>query len=253
GSGAGPDDTYQSYNQNPNATGSVSLLGVDMTSDSSSPKDWTATINVTEVPVSGGLLTNSVISFNANGAFDANSTSWDTCVMIMYSVARNATEKGQDDSGDCSATLGDQCKADWVARINTATANASNGGDDPCSFAAPQIPDSCMGTLASDSVTGVITSNYTMGSAWWFATESPPPHEASNFTAYETAATRIWPVLLIQSNNETNTYSTQMSCLRAKNAAQGSHEIGDVPGAGSRVEGVWWSLAAVFAVMGFLV
>lgn len=92
-----------------------------------------------------------------------------------------------------------------------------------------------------------------MGSAWWYATESPPPHEASNFTAYERAATRIWPVLLIQSNNETKTYSTQMNCLRAKNAAQGSHEIGDVPGAGTRVGGVWWSLMVVFAVMGFLI
>jgi hypothetical protein len=92
-----------------------------------------------------------------------------------------------------------------------------------------------------------------MGSAWWYATDSSPPREASNFTAYETAATRIWPVLLIQSNNETNAYTAEMGCLRAKNAAQGSHEIGDVPGAGSRVEGVGWSLAAVFAVMGFLV
>ena len=97
-----------------------------------------------------------------------------------------------------------------------------------------------------------ITSNYTKGEAWFYATESQPPHQATNFTAYETAATRIWPVLLIQANNDTKTFSTQMSCLRAKNAAQGSHEIGDVPGAGSHVEGVWWSLAAVFAVMGFL-
>ena len=154
GTGAGPDDTYQSYNQNPNATGSVSLLGVDMTSSSSSsPKDWTAAINVTEVPVSGGFLTNSVISFIANGVFVANST-WNTCAMIMYNVARNATEKGQGDSGDCSATLGDQCKADWVAKITTAAANAGNAGEDPCLFTPPQIPDSCIGTLAADSIAG---------------------------------------------------------------------------------------------------
>lgn len=156
GTGTGPEDTYQSYNQNPNATGSVSLLGVDMTSTSStsSPKHWTAAINVTEVPVSGGYLTNSVISFNANGDFVANSTSWATCAMIMYRVARNATEKGQDDSGDCSATLGDRCRADWIARINTAVANAGNAGEDPCLFTPPQIPKSCIGTLSADSIAG---------------------------------------------------------------------------------------------------
>lgn len=100
-----------------------------------------------------------------------------------------------------------------------------------------------------------ITKNYTMGSAWWYAADSSdsPPHAASNFTSYEVAATRIWPVLLIQSNNETNTFSTQMRYLRSTTATQSSHEIGDVPGAGNRVEDVWWSLAAVFTIVAFLV
>ncbi|KAL2071039.1 hypothetical protein VTL71DRAFT_12274 [Oculimacula yallundae] len=256
GSGSGLDNTFQAYNQKPNATGSVSLVGVDMTSNSSSggqPRDWTAAVNVTDVPVSEGVRTNTVISFDAKGAFEANSTSWTTCVMIMHDVARNATENGQKDTGDCVATFGQQCKADWMDRVNVAFANAINqGSEDPCSsISTPQIPFSCTGLFTTDSVTGSIEANYTMGSAWWYAAESPPFHQASNFTAYETAATRIWPVFLMQGNNETTTYSTQMSCLRAKTATQGSHEIGDVPGGGSRIEDVWWSLAAVFAVMGF--
>ncbi|KAH7351343.1 hypothetical protein BKA65DRAFT_396384 [Rhexocercosporidium sp. MPI-PUGE-AT-0058] len=256
GSGSGPDDTFQGYNQNPNATGSGSLLGVDMSSNSSSgdnPKDWTAAINVTDVPVSGGVITNSVISFNDNGAFNPNSTTWNTCVMIMFDVARNATEKGQKDPGDCSAALGDQCRSDWIGRVSVAAANAGNEGRDPCSISFPDIPSSCTGLFSPNGVTGPIEPSYTMGSAWWYAADPLPAHKASNFTSYETAATRIWPVLLIQTNNQTKTFSTQMSCLRARTATQGSHEIRDVPGAGSRVNRVRWSLSAVFAVAGFMI
>ena len=82
------------------------------------------------------------------------------------------------------------------------------------------------------------------------------PHDVSNNTPYEVAVTRIWPILLVQSPgrnffNGSGATSVGLSCLRATNSTPGSEEIGDVPGAGSRMGYSVWGLVGMMAMMAF--
>lgn len=94
----------------------------------------------------------------------------------------------------------------------------------------------------------------TSGQALFYNTDMP--HDVSN-TAYEVAATRIWPILLIQSPkrsvlNGTSITSVRMSCLKATNATPGSEKIGDVPRAGSWVGYNVLGLISVMAITAFV-
>jgi hypothetical protein len=77
------------------------------------------------------------------------------------------------------------------------------------------------------------------GGAFYF--DNSEPHDPSNTTFYENAATRIWPVMLIQSpknlhDNGAGFTHAGMSCLRATNPTQGSKAIGDVPSAAEKAQ-----------------
>ncbi|KUJ17849.1 uncharacterized protein LY89DRAFT_28129 [Mollisia scopiformis] len=265
GTGAGPSQDvaiYQTANQHPNATGSVSLRGVNMTNipDIASPVSWTASLNVTEVAdipgANGSVITNSVISLDSDGAFIANS-SWDTCVIVMESVALNATVKGQKDNGNCSATFGDECVLAWTGAISLARAVAaasSNQRSGACGgMAFPQIPGACMGSLDSGFIaTNITTTNNTSGGLFLYTTDEL--HDPANLTFYETAATRIWPILVVQSPSHdfeggSGIISPSMRCLRAQNSTEGSTPIGDVPGVGSRFDFGVWKMSIVLMAM----
>jgi len=69
----------------------------------------------------GQVITNSVISFNSNGAFQ-NQSEWDTCVYIITDVAMNATVNGQDEKGDCEGTFGNNCTQAWIGAVQEARA-----------------------------------------------------------------------------------------------------------------------------------
>jgi len=84
---------------------------------------------------------------------------------------------------------------------------------------------------------------------WFYFLDTP--HAPGNLTPYESAATRIFPISLIQSPNETfnngsGATAIDTICLRAENVSSGSEPIGDFPGAGSKVSiGVWMALFVV--------
>lgn len=72
---------FKAAAQHPNATGSLSLQGVNMTDNplgNISPEMWTALLNVTEVSgtseAHGQTVSTSVISLDSHGAFIANSS-----------------------------------------------------------------------------------------------------------------------------------------------------------------------------------
>ncbi|CZR69414.1 uncharacterized protein PAC_19314 [Phialocephala subalpina] len=269
GPGPYPNGTfYASANANPNATGSVFLEGLNMANPTNTlqPKLWTASINVTSVPNfpgssnSSSTITNSVISLDARGNFISNSSSWDTCAIVMQSVAINATVKGQNDNGNCSATLGIECANAWTRAIarsrQVAATSRRDPGDGACGgMTFPDVPDECMGSLNSSLIaTDINNSNVTARQALFYNADMP--HNVSNHTPYEVAATRIWPILLVQSPrrdvfNGSGATSVGLSCLRATNFTPGSEEIGDVPGAGSRMGYSVWGLVGMMTMMAF--
>lgn len=71
-------------------------------------------------------------------------------------LARNATVKGQEDTGDCTATLGSTCATDWENALVSARARAGVQGNstDACGgMSTPPVPDSCKGTFVVDTIT----------------------------------------------------------------------------------------------------
>jgi hypothetical protein len=79
---------FGAANQHPNATGSVYLIGANMTEDPSTTlafTEWTASVNVTEVPgcslaPSGQVITNSVISFNSMARLGIRANGIPACI-----------------------------------------------------------------------------------------------------------------------------------------------------------------------------
>src|SRR5215469_7175833 len=90
------------------------------------------------------------------------------------------------------------------------------------------------------------------GGAFWY--DESPPHDPSNTTHYESATTRIWPMMVIQSpknshDNGVGFTRAGISCLRA---TQGSKAIEDVPSVESHAKAGLVGLACFFAGMGLL-
>jgi hypothetical protein len=166
GTGPGPymqSALYEAANQHPNATGTKSVLGVNMTLSpfTSQAVTWTAFINVTEVAgdtsvPAGEVVTNTVFSLNANGNFiEGNSSNFQTCVLVMTDIARNATVKGQNDKGLCKETFGAKCVVDWENAVSSAVILASNrnktSADGACGgMTTPAIPESCQGSFTTN-------------------------------------------------------------------------------------------------------
>ena len=101
-----------------------------------------------------------------------------------------------------------------------------------------------MGVTRDNST--VLRGNY----PFIYNTDGPP--DASKTKYYESAATRIWPIALIQSPKGTfeggaGGMQSNMSCLKAMNATAGSQPIKEVPGAGSRLQFGVWALVATGA------
>lgn len=164
GAGPGPENqlsVFEAANQNPNATGSIPLDAIDTSENDATlrPVTWTASINVTDVPINDQVVTNSVLSFSSSPDVFTNNSSWQTCMVILRSVALNATVDGQDDTGDCKATFGDDCVGNFTSALSLAAITAvsrkesSSSSSDPCSgFAVPPVPKQCQGMFTANSL-----------------------------------------------------------------------------------------------------
>lgn len=192
-----------------------------------------------------------------------DNSAWDTIVIIFTDVARNATVDGQKDEGNCYATLGQTCVQDYTTVISDSIIRqvASN----ITTPIIPSPPASCGNRLSSASIinrkslTPVSPSNFDIiiafdskfanGSAYIYS--SSPAHNASNDTYYQAAATRVWPIVVIQGGeNGTGIWVTSMSCLRANATTKGSEGIGSVPGAAVRIKTCSWVVMSVAGLVG---
>ncbi|KAH8656246.1 hypothetical protein BGZ60DRAFT_532555 [Tricladium varicosporioides] len=244
GSGPGPENyasIFQEANKSPNATGAVDLYATNMSVDGNTGVRllWAAHLNITEVknlnytPSSTDVITNSVLSIDTLGNWVPNSR-WETTIIIFTDVALNATVDGQKDTGDCYTALGQKCVKEYTQSISTLLHS------DPLNITRTLVPpESCENRISSASVVNRFGSTFPDKSAYYHA--SSAAHNASNTTFYETAATRIWPIVIIQTgkygpNNASGISTTQMSCLRANATTKGSMGIGKVPGAAASVK-----------------
>jgi hypothetical protein len=238
---------FSNANQNPNATGSSTILGVDTSLDKFEirPVVWDVSINVKEVPwTSNQTVSNSVISFSAAPEIFNTSDVWESCMLIFLDVERKATVKGQDDKGGCGATLGEDCVGNLTQALSTAMSQSEQrNATSPCnSMTLPRIPTQCQGSVSKDSLRSsmfpthapqlytyrfaAISLNQTTGDSYFF--NASDPHDASNTTFYESAATRIWPLVLIQSSVKDGgggATSAKMSCLRASMLLLGQRQL----------------------------
>jgi hypothetical protein len=163
--GPGPSQNatlFADANQHPNATGSGVVGGVDTSLDNvgTVPIVWTTSINVTEVPwAPNQTVTNTALTFSEPWmqypAHQNNTGVWGTCVLIMKHVERNATVKGQSDSGDCFSTFGEECVLELRDAITDAFVEASRktNSTGTCErMKIPPIPLPCSGSMTFDSV-----------------------------------------------------------------------------------------------------
>ncbi|KAA8573421.1 hypothetical protein EYC84_005007 [Monilinia fructicola] len=130
---------------------------------------------------------------------------------------------------------------------------ASNSSWETCVVLLTNVPRNVT-VEGQDDKGNYITSNQTDGSAWMF--QSSDAHDPTNFTFYEEAVTRIWPMMLIQgpSNDFVGGGFTiaQMSCLRATNITSGSRKVDSVPGAASRVMFDGWVTLVALGTLALL-
>ncbi|KAF4627858.1 hypothetical protein G7Y89_g10294 [Cudoniella acicularis] len=244
GLGPGPANdaiVFQEASKSPNATGAVDLHATNMSVDGNTGIAllWAAHLNITEVTNLNytssptDVITNSVLSIDTLGNWVPNSL-WETKIIIFTDVALNATVDGQKDTGDCHAALGQQCVDDYTLSIGSLfISDALNVTQ------VPAPPASCQSRLSSASVVNELSSTFADRSAYYYASSAAYP--ASNTTYYEQAATRIWPIIVMQTgkygpNNASGISSTRMSCLRANATTEGSVAIGKVPGAAASVK-----------------
>jgi hypothetical protein len=164
GSGYGPighSDVFKSRAASPNATGSTYPDGVDVISTNPSniiSSPWLLQMNVSEISgtdlglLSNETVTNSVlqISYPALNTTSTavNSSAWAVCALIVEGLAINSTTAGQNDTGQCTETLGDSCVQDlesaFIQAYNT------SGSNDCKAMTIPTIPSSCDGSLGRD-------------------------------------------------------------------------------------------------------
>jgi len=248
-SGPHPNASYfASYNHFPNATGTGYISAVNTSfSDPMSLETaaWNTQINVTEVPWGNNqTVTNTVISLYTQDNIFASNSSWDTCIILVLDVARNATVKGQDDEGGCEQTFGEDCVGNFTAMIANKRVNAAKrNGTSACGgISLFDIPPQCAGSFNVQFLSQNITPNQTLSLSQSWIYSASEPHDPSNTTYYEEAATRIWPMVLVQSpkssfNHGEGFMSAKMGCVRARNATEGSKEVDGVPGGAGRIAG----------------
>jgi hypothetical protein len=149
--------------QHPNATGSVSFVGPDLT-PSSNPGEWTWTIQVAEIKSSNAstitIEESLSLSWPANTSLDSPDA-WDICVTVIRGLPQNVTNAAQDESGDCEKTFSEECIDALKDSKNVAgpsgTPDAVCGG-----YSIDKVPDVCTpyfpSTLSGPSFGGTFTT-----------------------------------------------------------------------------------------------
>ncbi|KAI1499573.1 hypothetical protein F5X99DRAFT_389387 [Biscogniauxia marginata] len=231
--------TWEANLASPNATGSSSVTGFDITQrwPSDEVDGWTLSVNVTsDIPdsetrdpgnSSGQTYTGTSIFLrapeNIQAAFANRSaideTTWKICVVFIPNGPQE--DQSTSDNGTCSF-LSSQCVTD----LQQAYADKFARNQD-CYGTAPSTPSSCGDSVNTANFS---TQQFPLDSSNGtevFVTASDS-HDPGDENAWENATGKVWPVLTIWGWNiragapEGSSPRTQLSCIRANNIEPGS-------------------------------
>ncbi|KAI1138407.1 hypothetical protein F5Y05DRAFT_38479 [Hypoxylon sp. FL0543] len=234
----------------PNATGSVSVAGFDISQKwpSQAVDGWTLSVNVSsDVPDSqtlnpgnatGQTFTGTSIFLKApdgiQTAFANESAVDETTWKICVAVVPNGPQEDQSaaDNGTCGF-LSSQCISD----LQGAYADKFSGSQD-CYGSPPATPSSCGSSVDTANFQVQQLPLNSVNGTEVFVTASDA-HAAGDQTAWNNATRQTWPVLTLWGWNtrakapEGSKPQVQLSCIRASNVEAGS----EAPSSGAVVRG----------------
>ncbi|KAI1390482.1 uncharacterized protein F4822DRAFT_426329 [Hypoxylon trugodes] len=249
-------ETWERNLAQPNATGTFSVIGYDISQKwpSSQVDGWTLSVNVSsDVPDSQTLNPNNATGKTFTGtsiflkapdsiqsAFTNQSaldeTTWKICVAVIPNAPQE--DSSTKDNGTCGY-LSSQCITD----LQQAYAKKFPGSED-CYGTPPSTPSSCGSSVntANFQVQQLPLNSVNGTEVYVTASDS---HDAGDQTAWNNAIKQAWPVLTLWGYNtrakapDGTLPQVQLSCIRADNVAAGSEK----PSSGSRYYG-----SAMFAI-----
>ncbi|KAI1767962.1 hypothetical protein GGR53DRAFT_52974 [Hypoxylon sp. FL1150] len=231
-------ETWERNLAQPNATGSISVTGFDISQKwpSQGVNGWTLSVNVSsDVPDSQSMNANSTATGSVTGtsiflkapegiqsAFAdqtaLDETTWKICVNVIPNGPQD--DDSAADNGTCSF-LSSQCIAD----LQQAYADKFSGSQD-C-YSPPSTPSSCGGTVDTNNFQVQQLPLTSVNGTEVFVTASES-HAVGDETAWNNATKQVWPVLTVWGWNtrakapEDSTPQVQLSCLRASSVESGS-------------------------------
>lgn len=230
-------ETWERELAQPNATGSSSVTGFDLSQrwPSQQVDGWTLSLNVSrDIPDSqtlnptngtGRAFTGTSIflrapntiqeSFSDQAALD--NTTWKICVAVIP----NGPLDDSSEDGTCSF-LSSQCITD----LQQAYADKFSRNQD-CYGTPPSTPSSC-GSLVNTANFGVQQFPLSSVNGTEVFVTASDGHDAGNETAWDNATRQVWPVLTtwgwnVRANAPNDSSpQVQLSCIRANNIEPGS-------------------------------
>ncbi|KAF5023500.1 hypothetical protein F66182_4451 [Fusarium sp. NRRL 66182] len=267
------EEERQSFFKNPNATGTYTFEAYDV-SERFPPNEtvggWKATIqvaNITGDPEADKPYLGIGISFQApegmelpttNGSSTNSSSNYGVCMAYWGPslLGDGALDDAQDDDGDCTSFLSDECIEAFKAQ------GAGYYWDGETCASLPNIPEACddsySGSGGTYGVRGKSNNSWLFGRYEMLTLGTVGANLSENFNdsilvsrrssiddeesvmtqeeAYKNAVRGVWTVLINWGVHDRTTYSPNdvlqpsLLCLRAKNVTRGSED----PNAGSR-------------------
>ncbi|KAG5664540.1 hypothetical protein KAF25_008274 [Fusarium avenaceum] len=246
-------EEWQSRFKNPNATGTYAFEGYNVSEPSPANKTvdgWTATIrvaNITDDPDADQPYPGIDISVKAPDGMklpelnssQTNSSNWHVC-MSFWTISRmedRTTDDAQDDDGDCSSFLSEEC----IEALKDAGIGHSWNGR-RCGN-APRLPRECGDYYINTSrlpETGSLGANLSLFDGSTLISQQVHTNEGqvgmSQKDAYNGAVRGVWTVMIGWGRQSKLVYSKDdvmqptLLCLRARNITNGSED----PNAGVR-------------------
>ncbi|KAI6775454.1 hypothetical protein HG530_002212 [Fusarium avenaceum] len=247
-------EEWQSRFKNPNATGTYAFEGYNVSEPSPANKTvdgWTATIrvaNITDDPDADQPYPGIDISVKAPDGMklpelnssQTNSSNWHVC-MSFWTISRmedRTTDDAQDDDGDCSSFLSEEC----IEALKDAGIGHSWNGR-RCGN-APRLPRECGDYYINTSrppETGSLGANLSLFDGSTLISQQVHTNEGqvgmSQKDVYNGAVRGVWTVMIGWGRQTKFVYSKDdvmqptLLCLRARNITNGSED----PNAGVRV------------------
>ncbi|KAM0433045.1 hypothetical protein ACHAQK_009407 [Fusarium lateritium] len=246
-------EEWQSLFENSNATGTYAFEGYNVSEPSPANKTvdgWTATIrvvNITDDPEADLPYPGIDISVKAPEGMKlpelnssrTNSSNWHVC-MSFWTPSRmkdETTDDAQDDDGDCSSFLSEEC----IEALKTEALGHTWNGE-RCGT-APQLPRECDKyyiPVNGPTQTGSLGTNLSYFDGSTLISQSMQTNGQEGMSqeeAYDRAVRGVWTVMLDWGRQTNFSYSKDdvmqptLLCMRTRNITDGSQD----PNAGARL------------------